>query len=69
MAVTPAVSKYKEFNISNGSIIFTFSGMMTFIYMTIAVKICLLLKKKQFGWRKQYRVSLNSFVMTNSYFI
>ena len=43
-------------------------GLVSFAYIMIAMKIFLLLKKKQFFWNKEHRVLLNSFGVTISFF-
>ena len=49
-------------------IIFSLGTVVTSIYILIAVKIFLLLKKKQFDWKNEHRVLLNSVGVTISYF-
>ena len=60
--------EHKKDNPMNGIIIITFGGILLSIYIMITVKICLLLKKKQFDWKAEHRVLLNSFGVTISYF-
>ena len=49
-------------------IIFATGGLVGFAYIMIAIKICILVKKKQFVWNKEHRVLLNSFGVTISLF-
>ena len=49
-------------------IILSLGVVVTTIYIMIAVKIFLLLKKKQFDWKNEHRVLLNSVGVTVSYF-
>ena len=49
-------------------IILSLGVVVTTIYIMIAVKIFLLLKRKQFDWKNEHRVLLNSVGVTISYF-
>ena len=52
----------------NGIIIFALGAIVSTIYVMIAVKSFLLVKKKQFNWKAEHRVLLKSFGVTISYF-
>ena len=58
----------KDPNYVIGIIIHVSVGLVCFAYIMIAMKIYLLLKKKQFSWNKEHRVLLNSFGVTISFF-
>ena len=58
----------KDPNYVIGMTIHVSFGLVCFAYIMIAMKICHLLKKKQFSWNKEHRVLLNSFGVTISFF-
>ena len=62
------LSEHQKVKPINGVIIFALGGILLSCYIMITVKICLLLKKKQFDWKSEHRVLLNSFGVTISYF-
>ena len=67
-SVAKTFSDHKKENPINGVIIFALGGTFLSFYMMITVKICILLKKKQFHSKTEHRVLLNSFGVTISYF-
>ena len=51
-----------------GIILFSSGGVVFWVYIMIAVKICLLVKKRHFNWRREHCVLLNSLGVTITYF-
>ena len=61
-------TKHGDSSYTTGMIIFASGGLVCCAYIIIAMKICLLVKKKQFAWNKEHRVLLNSFGVTLTFF-
>ena len=61
------LAKYPKYVI--GITIHISFGLVCFAYIIIAMKILLLLKKKQYSWNREHRVLLNSLGLTISFFV
>lgn len=68
LCTTPVLFIKFPMNKLFGVIIFTTGGIIFAAYTIIAVKICMMLRKNDFEWRKEHRVLLNSFGVTVSFF-
>ena len=71
LAVLPAVLytfKKRKLGPPLAIIIFSLGAVVTSTYTMIAIKIFQLLKRKQFDWKNEHRVLLNSAGVTMSYF-
>ena len=66
--IVPILLKKTSYSYAFGVIIFASGGLVCTAYMLITIKIFHSLKKRQFDWKKEHRVLLNSFGVTISYF-